>query len=298
MVDVVAQHQSEQTFVEFKVSNDFMFSTDHYFSNGLQLRVYGDFLSKSPINYILLPNSKTDNTYYALTITQNIYTPTKIFTTEIQYHDQPYAAYLLLGNRKESYNLNKKLKKVSEFQLGVLGSYAGGRILQNSIHTFLPTSDPAKGWENQVANDLAIQYMASFEKGLINHDVFELNAYASGIVGNPHTELSLGTYLRIGRFENFFSGNGMGYGKHFQVYVFGGGEITYMAYNAVLQGGMFNQGEIFNVDKINYFLAYSKIGVAIVYKSVKLEVAQEMLSPQFEGGSRHLWGNAKIVVGF
>lgn len=298
MADVVAQHKPAQTFVEFKVSNDFIFGTDRYFSNGLQLRIYSDFMSKSPINYILLPSSKTEDTYYAFTITQNIYTPTKIFTTEIQYHDQPYAAYLLLGNLKESYNLDKKLKKVSEFQLGVLGSYAGGRVLQNSIHTFLPASNPAKGWENQIANDLAIQYLASFEKGLINHDVLELNAYASGIIGNPHTELSLGTYLRIGRFEDFFSGIGMGYGKHFQVYVFGGGEITYMAYNAVLQGGLFNQGEIFNVDKINHFLAYAKIGVAVVYKRVKLEVAQEMLSPQFESGSSHLWGNAKIVVGF
>jgi len=298
MTDVVAQHQSEQTFLDFKVSNDFIFGTDHYFTNGLQLRIYDNFISKSPINYILLPSSETETTYHALTITQNIFTPTKIFTTEIQYHDQPYAAYLLFGSRKESYNLDRKLKKVSEFQLGILGSYAGGRMLQNSIHTFLPTSDPAKGWENQVANDLAIQYLASFEKGLINRDIFELNVYASGILGNPHTEFSTGIYLRIGRFEDFFSGIGLGYGKYIQAYIFGSGNINYVAHNAVLQGGLFHQGDIYKIDKINHFLAYSKIGIAFVYKSIKLEVAQEMLSPQFEGGSSHLWGNAKIVVGF
>jgi len=45
MTDVVAQHQSEQTFLDFKVSNDFIFGTDHYFTNGLQLRIYDNFIS-------------------------------------------------------------------------------------------------------------------------------------------------------------------------------------------------------------------------------------------------------------
>ena len=296
--NVFAQTVIPRLIVDFKHSNDFIYGTDHYFSSGMKLRVYGKFMSKSPINYILHPDSKKESVYYAITITHNIYTPTKIFTTEIQIHDQPYAAYLLVGSSKESFNLSNRLKKITEFQLWIIGPYAGGRFVQNSIHIILPTSDPAKGWENQVANDLAIQYKVKIEKGLINEDIFELNAYASGIIGSPHTEFSLGTFLRIGMFEDFFSGLGIGYGRDLQIYFFATGEITYMAYNAVLTGGLFHHGELFNIGNINHLLTYYKLGMTLVYKSLKLEVAQETLSPQFEGSSSHLWGNARIVIAF
>jgi len=297
LINVTAQNKVPETIVDFKFSNDFVFGTDQYFTNGLQLRVYANFMSKSPANYILLPNSLDESIFYALTITHNIYTPTNLDTPLVQYHDEPYAAYLLIGSRKESYKLSKKLKKVSEFQLGILGPYAGGGFVQNTIHRLLPTTEPAQGWENQVANDLAIQYLISIEKGLINRDNFEMNVFVSGIVGNPHTEISSGMYIRAGLFEDYFEGPGLGYNKNLQLYIFGKGEITYVMYNAVLKGGLFHDGNLYNIGHNHHFLGHTDFGIAIGYKRVRIEVGEEILSSQFVGASTHLWGYARITFG-
>lgn len=295
--NVVAKNHIPKTIVDFKFSNDVFYGTDRYFTNGLQLRIYSDFMSKSPVNYILLPNSKNENTYYAMTIIHNIYTPTVLSTSDIQFNDEPYAAYLLIGSRKESYNSQRKLKKVSEFQLGVIGPFAGGGLVQNSVHRLLPGNEPARGWENQVTNDLAIQYMAGIEKGLISRKIFEMNGFATGIVGNPHTEFSAGYRVRFGLFEDYFSGMGLGMKKDFQFYLFSKGELTYVVYNAVLKGGLFHDGNLFDIGHNHHLLGHAVFGLGMVYKRVKLEISQDILTPQFKGAGVHRWGNIRIIFG-
>ena len=68
-----AQKNIPETIVEFKFSNDFVFGTDHYFSNGLQLKVYGNFIANSPVNFVL-PGLRKGKNYHAFTIVHNIYT--------------------------------------------------------------------------------------------------------------------------------------------------------------------------------------------------------------------------------
>jgi len=286
-----------KTIVDFKFSNDVFYGTDRYFTNGLQLKIYSDFKSKSPVNYILLPDSKSEKTYFAATIIHNIYTPTNLSTSDIQFIDEPYAAYLLVGNRKESYNSHRKLKKVSAFQLGLIGPFAGGELAQNSVHRLLPGNEPARGWENQVSNDLAIQYMASIEKGLISRKIFEMNGFAYGIVGNPYTEFSTGYRVRFGRFEDFFSGLGLGMTKNFQLYVYSKAELTYVVYNAVLKGGLFHDDNLFDIGHIHRLLGHAVFGFGIVYKRMKLEISQDIHTPQFKGADVHRWGNVRIIFG-
>jgi len=291
-----AQKEVPETIVEFKFSNDFVFGTDHYFSNGLKLSVYNNLVAKSPVNY-LLPGFRNGNNYYAFTIIHNIYTPSNIKTTEIQSGDVPYAAYLLFGNMRESFSLRKKIKITSQLQLGVIGPAAGGRQIQNGIHSLLPPSFPAEGWNNQVSNDFAFQYSLGIEKGLLNTKYFELIADANSVLGNPHTEIATGLHFRLGLMDSYFKGKGLD-DNSLQVYLFGRGQINYVAYNAVLQGGLFGGTDPYNIETINHFLGYSQLGMAVEYKRFRLEFAQEMLTPQFSNGSKHQWGYLNIIIGF
>jgi len=49
-MDLAAQNKALRTIVDFKFSNDFVLGTDRYFTHGLQLRVYSNFMTKSPVN--------------------------------------------------------------------------------------------------------------------------------------------------------------------------------------------------------------------------------------------------------
>jgi len=295
---VFAQQTSDKRIIDFRLSNDFIFGTDHYFSNGIEFSYYGRFMEKSPINRILLPNAKSANVYYSLTFVHNIYTPIELFTSEIQINDQPYAAYLLFGSRKTSYNLQKRIKLISELQLGVLGPLAGGKQVQNTIHSVLPTSRPAEGWGNQISNSPAIQYNASIEKGFVVSNFFELNLIAGGIVGVPYTDLEAGGYIRLGLFNNYFKGIGIGSNKKLQLYVFGSVKYKYILYNALLEGGLFENGTPNNLITTNRLLTNISSGITLAYNSIKLEVTQYMLTPQFVGALKHHWGSARVVICF
>ena len=118
-------------FFDLRVDNDMTYFTDRYFSSGISLKVYAPFMDKSPFNKVLLGHHKDVLNYYALTFTHNMYTPIYYDTLSNREEDHPFAAYLLLGSRKESFHKRRRYKVTSELQLGVIGPLAGGQVFQH-----------------------------------------------------------------------------------------------------------------------------------------------------------------------
>lgn len=287
-----------QHFIELKVSNDMTYFTDRYFSNGIRLNIYGNFLKKSPISHLLLPHKKNNNVYYALTFTHNIYTPSDTYTPEINVNDHPYATYLLIGARKESFNPAIRTKTTSEFQLGWMGPLAGGGAFQNAMHAHISIAEYVQGWHNQVSNDFCLQYTAQIEKGLIHNKWFETNVYMGAKLGSPHTEALAGAYLRTGFFEPFFRHNGISKTSRIQIWGFCSGDANFIYYNAVLQGGLNNRQNRHTLANINPLVGHLTFGGALVYRTVKIELAQEVITPQFTGMAWHRWAYLAVMVGF
>lgn len=285
-------------FFELNVANDMTYFTDHYFSSGIMLEVYAPFMVHSPFNKILLSSGKENLNYHALTFTHNMYTPVYIDTISNRLQDHPFAAYVLLGNRKESFNPLRRLKVSSELQLGIMGPVAGGQVFQNTLHDYIPIAGPVQGWENQIGNDICFQYNTLFEKGVIDGSWFELNANAGGRLGIPHTDAQAGFYSRGGYFDDYFKHIGISKDRTLQCWLFCSGDINYVAYNAVLQGGLFTQNNLQTLKTINPVLWHTRFGGTMVYKSIKLEIAQEVISRSFETAMWHRWAYISLMVGF
>jgi len=298
LYDVRGQSNSTNLFFELKVANDMTYFTDHYFSSGIDLHIYAPFLAGSPINKILFSAGKSPMNYHALTFTHNMYTPIYIDTLSNRTIDHPFAAYILFGNRKESFNTSRRYKLTSELQLGMIGPVAGGRVFQNTLHDYIPIAGPVQGWENQIGNDICFQYNALIEKGLIHVPWFELNANVGGSIGIPHTYAQLGLYFRGGYFDDYFEHIGISNKRTLQFWVFCSGDVNYVAYNAVLQGGLFTQNNSNTLSSINPILWHTRFGGTMVYKSVKLELAQEVISRSFETAMWHRWAYVSLMVGF
>lgn len=283
---------------ELNVTNDMFFFTDQYFSSGIELKVHAPFMAKSPFNKILIPHGKDALNYYALTFTHNMYTPIYVDTFNYRTIDHPFAAYILFGNRKESFNIHRSYKVTSEFQLGVIGSVAGGQVFQNTMHDQIAIAGPVEGWENQISNDFCFQYSAKLEKGILDIQWMELNAYAGGKLGIPHTEAQLGLYGRFGLFDDYFQHNGINKNKTWQFWLFCSGDANLIAYNAVLQGGLFNEKNTYSLQTINHLIWHTKFGGSLVYKNLKLEIAQEVISPSFPTAQWHRWTFLGLMIGF
>ncbi|HEY9115769.1 MAG TPA: lipid A-modifier LpxR family protein [Bacteroidales bacterium] len=282
---------------DLNVANDMTFFTDQYFTSGIQFRVYAPFMAKSPFSKILVHAGKNAVNYYALTLTQNIYTPIYNDTLILQEIPYPFASYLLFGNRLESYNPQHRLKVTSEIQLGVIGSLAGGEIFQNTLHNNIAIADPVEGWENQISNDLCIQYSALLEKGVIGARWLELNVYGGAILGVPHTEAQVGMYARFGFFNDYFQNIGISKNRKWQAWLFCAGDVNLVAYNAVLEGGLFNESPYY-LQTINPVIWHTRFGGTLVYKTIKLEIAQEVISPSYPTAYWFRWAYASLMVGF
>lgn len=282
---------------ELNVANDMTFYTDQYFSSGIQFRVFAPFMTKSPFNKILIHAGKNALNYYALTFTQNIYTPIYNDTLILQEISYPFSSYLLFGSRLESYNTLRRFKVSSEFQIGVIGSLAGGEFLQNTLHDMISYADHVDGWENQISNDLCIQYSALLEKGVVGSKWMELNVYGGAMFGLPHTEAQLGMYARFGYFNDYFQNIGIGKDKKWQAWLFCAGDINLVAYNAVLQGGLFNESP-YSLLTINPVIWHTRFGGTLVYKTIKFEVAQEVISPSYPTAYWFRWAYVSLMIGF
>ncbi len=288
----------EKIIIEFKWSNDFIYETDYYYTNGFAFEVLGPWAKPNPINAILIPNSKHSFTQYGITLIQDIYTPQERFDVEKQLDgDRPFAAYMLLGIIKKTYDPTKRTKIISALQIGVLGPAALGKETQNGIHDILPTSSRVNGWENQISNSLAINYTCEFYKSLFEISWFELSGAAKGKLGIPFTQVELGGILRLGYFDSYPKGFDMFSRRKWSAYFFAEMFGKAVGYNATLQGGLFSSS-VYTLDSINHFVGSYRLGISAAYNLFKLEIATTFNTPEFQGALSHRWAYASVRVGF
>jgi len=288
----------KKSFIQFKWSNDFMYETDYYYTNGFAFEVSGPWAKKNTINSILIPSPEKSINQFGVTLVQDIYTPYERVDVEKQLDgDRPFAAYLLLGFIKKTYDPIKRNKIISELQFGVLGPSALGEETQNWIHDMLPTSERLNGWENQISNSVAINYSTGFYKSLYRLSWVGLTGTANGKLGIPFTHIKLGGGARIGYLSS--------YPKDFEVFsenrmtaflfaeVFG----KAVGYNATLQGGLFSSST-YTLDVINHFVGSYRLGISVSYNLLNLEMATTFNTPEFPGALSHRWSWIVIRAGF
>ena len=154
--------------------NDIWNKTDNYYTNGVSFTLTAPFLKKSPLNYILIPFNKYNDTHslYGLELKQEMYTPIDLVTPGIKPDDRPFASLLYLSEFRVSNNMNRFVQYRSELQLGVIGNYALGEQTQSFIHVITPSEVP-EGWDYQIKNDLILNYNFSVSKGLVKLKYFE-----------------------------------------------------------------------------------------------------------------------------
>jgi len=288
-----------KNIISFKWSNDVIFETDYYYTNGLRFEFYFPFLKSNPINNILLPSSDNSLNYYGLTLTQDLFTPTEVTDTLRLRADRPYAAYILLGSEKVSYYRLKKLRIYSAFEVGLIGESAYGKETQNGIHDWLPTTSTLFNWLNQIKDDFAINYTAEIEKGFWDDSWFNINGIASTKLGSPYTYLDAGFSGHLGKYDQDYHPDfAMSSDMDWQGYLFADFRGRFVAYNATLQGGLFNDNSIYTVDDINNWVGDFSLGISAIYKYVKLDFGIHYVTPEFSEGKEHKYGYLNIRVGF
>jgi hypothetical protein len=278
--------------------NDFAFQTDYYFTNGMSLQLQNNALQRSPLNLLLLPNSKNQTVLHRLSIRHDMFTPRNTRSYSPQIGDRPYASYWLIGQTKSSFNHNKTLVISSGIYFGMSGQQGGGEWVQNGIHDILPSSGHVNGWSNQIGGSFLLDYKIAMEKQIYRNRNIRISASANGMFGAPYTNIAGGMQLYFGQIGEYPDPSFTITQKDFQIYGYAKVESKWVIYNETLQGSILNgEPSKLYIDP-NPLVAQIKIGVNMRYKRFSMEMGENFISPEFGGAVAHKWGYVRFYYSF
>lgn len=180
--------------------NDIYTKTDDGYSAGarLSLLYFIGNQDYSLYNLLFLDDNMTDS-YFSISLTNQIFTPTDTTSTFLQVDDRPYAGwtYIDVGIHKSS----KKILRSLSLKVGIIGPDSGAEEIQNGIHK-LVGSDEVEGWNHQLNNELGVnlKYIqkcilaSNFEKTLD----WSIIPFFSAELGNVAINASAGLNTRFG----------------------------------------------------------------------------------------------------
>lgn len=299
---------SRDRYFRFRFDNDLLDYTDRFYTNGFYFEYICPAFSGSPLSKVAIPYWRQGINYYGMALTQTMYTSSNTKIGGIQYGDRPYAGCLYLSAFKTTNDPVHLLRQRSELQIGVIGPASLGGMVQTWFHTSTPHNDKPLGWEYQIRNDLLLNYLVSYDKGLVSNRYLELNLTGTGILGTVNTEATGGFYFRFGMINPYFRNLGLNKRsvnrrsgmRNTQCYMFYSATGTAVGYDATLQGGLFNRTSPYTIpaDSLSRFRFNGTGGLVLSYGGAQLDVEQHVISPEFKGGLWHLWISIGLTFGF
>ncbi len=203
------------------------------------------------LDRMLMELSGHPDNLYGWGIAQLTYTPNNISTSDIVYGDRPYAGLLYLNHSLVSSDIEKKQKITTELDFGVIGKYSLAGQTQTFVHKLIHYQ-VAKGWGNQIASDVILNYFISYEKLLVQpSENLEIIARLESNMGTWKNTFGFGFTFRAGLFNSYFSnyenpvyrgnpGQTNTNNRKFQFYFFMRPIFRAVMDDATLQGGFFS----------------------------------------------------------
>jgi len=201
--------------------NDVFAGTDRYYTNGILASLSTPYLADDPkkrhmpawsypvISRLPFVSDPAAHRATTLSIGQLIYTPENVLSRELVADDRPYAGYLFGGVGFNS--IHKNHLAAWQFNVGVVGPASLAQETSDFIHRLFG-GKPAQGWENQLANEPALEaiytakwrVLAAQNKTGFGHDLI---SHVGGRLGNVAVYAHGGAEYRLGWHlpENFGS---------------------------------------------------------------------------------------------
>lgn len=196
--------------------------------------------------------------------------------------DRPFAAYLYAG-----VNLNLLFKSESNLkigaQMGFIGPNALGKQIQTFVHDNFGFYHPS-GWEYQINNEFQLNLSAEYNRLITRADWFDLSLASYANLGNGFTGAGIGPLVRLGNFNQLFNSvstqSTVSRNKTLkplhknEVFFYYKPQFNYVAYDATIQGGLFDKHSSLELTKDKEpFIFSQRFGVAFTANRFVFDIA-------------------------
>jgi len=215
---------ADKPIFHLNFENDFVTGTDSNYTTGFRLGLSNIVRDNSGLVKRFKGKGLSGKDYKlsaGFHIANNIYTGQDIDVAveDIPADDRPYAGWTYLGvSKTRLYEDDSSVHY--EFDVGCIGPCAGSDNIQKSIHRQIDSAEP-QGWDNQIANDVAIQlfYDRHFpikkswvvESKTFNQRLFDFSPSVHAELGTVFNSVGVGANFRlsIGAMKSYFDGIGI-----------------------------------------------------------------------------------------
>jgi lipid A 3-O-deacylase len=207
-----AQSENDLSLWVVEYENDLFAGQDRYYTSGVRMtriaeaRTIPGWLESVARRFPGFDDAEA--LPYSLSIAHNIYTPADIVEPAFPPDDRPYAAWLHV--QFGTGTIQPRGADRVRVGLGIVGPAALGKQIQKGVHKAIDTDIPV-GWETQLRNEPTL--LLGYDRFRRILDLAEDNAFGLDLsvlggvtLGNAHTHLSSGAFIRVG----YNLPNGMG----------------------------------------------------------------------------------------
>jgi hypothetical protein len=214
-------------------------------------------------------------------------------------NDRPFAGTVMLKSFLMASDAQRMDRFSTTLSLGMIGPWTQANDLQNDVHIITKNVQPP-GWKYQIRNDVILNYQVNYEKAIATvRNLLLVNVEGTGRAGTFSDKAGGGLVVMAGIFESPFSSART---KHswFQLYAYDNPLVEAVAYDATLEGGMFNQDSPYKLmaDQVSPVVFSNRMGAVLAVQHFHLEYYETYLTNQFRGGPTHLYGGAEIAYTF
>ncbi len=293
-IDNVVSYRSMNSDRYFRIhyDNDYFSATDENYTQGYSLELVAPGLANNPLNFMLLKPAGSQ-LQFGLAIEHIGYTPPNIKSPLIQFGDRPFAAAIMLKSFVMATDTGNRSKFSTSFSAGLIGQGAFGKEMQVGIHKLTGNVIP-EGWQNQIRNDVVLNYEVTYEKQLLRYNNFlSLQGGSSLRAGTLFTGASVSMNSAIGIINSPFDING---NRNFQLFFYAEPVATLVGYDATLQGGIFNNTSPYTIaaEEIERLTGQFNYGIVLKTKTLYFEYTRTAITREFESGSSAKWGGIRI----
>jgi lipid A 3-O-deacylase len=293
----VFKTMSSDHYFRIHYDNDYFTRTDLYYTQGIELELVSPLLKDLPLYWFLI-RPRQSEIKYGICIDHVAYTPTSTSTNQIQYGDRPFAACLSLKIFAMATDCFREQRISTGLIAGIIGPGAGGKEMQTDIHRWLSNPLPM-GWQNQIQNDLILNYQLNYEKEFLNcGNVFLLNGASEIRTGTLNDKISGGVNFMLGEFSDPYRSTKKK--KKFSYYLYGQPMASLIGYDASLEGGVFDHKSPYTIAPAGISRAtfQADYGIVVCLSTLYLEYCQSYLTREFDSGHYHRWGGIRIGLTF
>jgi len=271
----------------FRSDNDAYLATkqDRYYTNGLFIQF------RQVVNQ---PKNTLNKKIWGVNLGHEMYNARSGQITAIAAVDRPFASYLYGSGSLQWLKPNENSIK-AELQIGVVGPSALGKEVQTLLHQTFGFYE-VSGWQYQVNDEVGVNAKINMHYFLMRNKSknLDLSLPVNISVGNTFSGLNAGLLLRTGDLNPFYQSALTGSiisnkteqrTNESEFYFFLKPSLTYVVYDATIQGGLFVKDKGPVIFKPNPIVFAQQIGttyankqwtfdLSVIFNSKRLSEAQ------------------------